>query len=358
MSRAAQNKVTRIIYVTLLVFLLLVFVSPFVIPIMFAGTVALAMFPLLVRLEKRGLSRRLASAILTTLFTIVISIPLFFFLIKGTVVVTGQLEKMSFNEKLREDGMTGLVTDLRHDLVLSVQKIAQKFDVSDFLTAKKIDSYLAMVNSYLLKFFQDFATQIPVVVLFFIIMILCTYSFLKNAQGVKNFAQKVFGFDDEKMDTLVEIYIRDSRQVYISNITTGAVQAVLVALGGMILGIADFFFIFFVTLILSFVPVIGASPVAFMLALVAFFKGETTHAIILVVLGAVTGVVDNIMRPWLASFGESHIPPIVSFVCVIGGALLLGFPGLFIGILVGSIAYDTLPLFWEELAKSNLKEKP
>jgi predicted PurR-regulated permease PerM len=60
-------------------------------------------------------------------------------------------------------------------------------------------------------------------------------------------------------------------------------------------------------------------------------------------------VIDNMLRPWLATFGESKIPPIVAFVCVIGGALLLGFPGLFIGLLVGSIAYDTLPIFWDDL---------
>nr|MBA2405828.1 hypothetical protein [Bdellovibrionales bacterium] len=28
---------------------------------------------------------------------------------------------------------------------------------------------------------------------------------------------------------------------------------------------------------------------------------------------------------------------------------MLGFPGLFIGLLVAAVAYDTLPLFWEEL---------
>jgi predicted PurR-regulated permease PerM len=59
--------------------------------------------------------------------------------------------------------------------------------------------------------------------------------------------------------------------------------------------------------------------------------------------------VDNFLRPWLASFGESKAPAIVCFVFVIGGALLLGLPGLFIGLLVALVAYDTIPLFWDEL---------
>ena len=42
----------------------------------------------------------------------------------------------------------------------------------------------------------------------------------------------------------------------------------------------------------------------------------------------------------------------MSFVFVIGGALLIGFPGLFIGLLLGAVVYDTLPLFWDEIGKT------
>jgi hypothetical protein len=38
---------------------------------------------------------------------------------------------------------------------------------------------------------------------------------------------------------------------------------------------------------------------------------------------------------------------------VLGGAILLGFPGLFLGLLMGSLIFDTMPLFWKEIAKSN-----
>jgi hypothetical protein len=42
-----------------------------------------------------------------------------------------------------------------------------------------------------------------------------------------------------------------------------------------------------------------------------------------------------------------------AFICVLGGALWLGFPGLFIGLLIGTFAYDTLPLFWQEIARGD-----
>lgn len=339
----------RTLYVIILVLALSFLVWPFLIPIIFGGTVALTLNPVLDRLEARGMRRNRAAALLTTIFGFVISIPLFFFLIKGTIAVTQQLEKLQINEKLRDQGVTELVSDIRHDIVLAVHKYSSKYEFLSFLDERKIDRYLGMINNFLLGFFQDLAASLPTLFILLLIMILCTFSFLNNAHKVRYFFQTITGFSDARMNELTHIFIKDSRQVYLSNIVTGAVQSLMVAIGVSLLRLGDFFLVFFITLILSFIPVIGAAPVAFLFAFLAFLKGNTTASIILVVLGVITGVVDNFLRPWLASFGESKIPPGVAFVCVIGGALWLGFPGLFIGLLIGSYAYDTLPIFWEEL---------
>lgn len=345
----AEIKAVRVGYIVLLSLFMLLMVSPFFIPIILAGTISLALYPIQVRLESRGLSPSRAAALITTIFTVVISIPIFFFLVKGTMMITQQLEKISFNDKLKDQGVQDFVMDLRHDFVISIHKFTAKYDFLDFLTDKKIDTYLGTVNGFLMRFFSEFAGSLPTFVMFLLIMILCIFSFLHRGKGLRAFFQEITGFSDERMDQVTAIYIDDARQAYLSNIITGGIQSLIVATGVTALGLGEFFFVFFITLILSFIPVIGAAPVAFIFAGIGFFKGETSSWIILAVLGCFTGVVDNILRPWLATFGESKIPPMIAFVCVIGGALLLGFPGLFIGLLVGSIAYDTLPIFWEEL---------
>lgn len=349
MSTKTEVKVVRILYVVLLVLASLILVSPFFIPIVFGGTLSLALYPLLLKLESKGMKRNRAAGLITFLFTVIISIPVFFFVIKGTMVVTQALQNIAKNEKLKEQGVEEIVSTLRDDLVTGIHKYLTKFEFMDFMTAEKISHYLDSINGFLLNFFQSFASSIPLFMLFLLIIVICIFSFLKNAFYVRNFFQKILGVDDEKMNTLIKIYIRDSRQVYLSNIVTGGIQSFMVSLGVWLLGIGDFFLVFFITLILSFIPVVGAGPVALVFAFIAFVKGMSTAAIILVVLSGVVGVTDNILRPWLTSFGESKCPPVVSFVFVIGGALLLGFPGLFIGLLVGSYAYDTLPIFWNSL---------
>lgn len=343
----------RVLYMTVLSIAFLILVSPFSVSIIFGGSVALALFPLILKLESKGLSRKKSAAILTILFTVLISIPISFFIAKGIVTVTGHLEKINFNEQLRDQGMQGFVSDVRHDIVLSVHKYAQKVNVGEFLTPKKIDGYLNVITTWLLRFFQGFLMSLPVMFVFILITVLCTYSFLKNAASVRHFFQRIFGFDDETMSDLVAIAIRDARDVYVSNIVTAAVQALCVALGASLTGTADFFLVFFVTLILAFIPIVGAGPVAFACGLLAYIKGDSTSAIILVVVGLFAGTIDNIIRPWLATIGESNIPQITAFIAVLGGALLMGFPGLFIGLLVGSFAYDTLPIFWREMARGD-----
>lgn len=339
----------RTLYIIILTGLLLFLVYPFFIPIFFAATVSLALYPLFIRLQNKGLKKNRAAALLTSLFGIVISIPLFFFVIKGTVAVINQLEKMSINEKLRDQGVSELVSDIRHDFVMAIHEYSARFEFLDFLNEKKINQYLTLVNTHLLVYLKSFAAHIPTYFIFLLIMIICTYSFLTHAESVRNFFKKITGFSDERMEELTHVFMKDSRQVYLSNIVTGGIQSLIVASAVKLLGLGSFFVVFFITLILSFIPVIGAAPVAFVFGIMAFMTGKTTPGIVMIVVGIFTGVIDNVLRPWLASFGESRIPPVVAFVCVIGGALWLGFPGLFIGLLIGSIAYDTLPIFWEEL---------
>ena len=349
MSKRPQHLVQRVTYILILVLLSIYLISPFIISIVLAGTIALVLFPFQLKLESHNWKRNRAAAFITFVFTMVISLPFLFFLTKGTIVVIDFLEEFSVGEKIQNQGMQKIFSVLRHDLIERLQHFLSRWPSTNFLTEAKIMGYLKSVNEYVLKFFTNTATNIPAIVLFFLMMILFTYSFLSGAASVRKFFQELFGFTNKKMDLIVEIFIRDARQVYISNVVTGTFQSILVATGVYFVANADWFLVFFITLILSFVPVIGAAPMAFFFALVSFLQGNSSGAVGLSVLAVFTGLIDNILRPWLASYGETKAPAVISFVFVIGAALLLGFPGLFIGLFVAAIAYDTLPIFWEDM---------
>src|SRR5690606_17218401 len=117
MSRKVEYSVVKVAYVLFLVTLVLYLVSPFIIPIVFAGTVALTLYPLQKKLELKGWSKKKASALLTSAFLIIISLPFSVFLAKGTTAVTYQLEKFQTDERYKDKGFQKIFSTIKRDFV-------------------------------------------------------------------------------------------------------------------------------------------------------------------------------------------------------------------------------------------------
>ena len=340
-----KEKTLRLLLVVFVLGLFFYLISSFTIPIVFAASVSLTLYPLYEFLLNKGMKRHLAALLLTSFFGLVISIPLFFFIYKGTTSVTEKLQELTVSGKFRHQGVGEILSGMRLDLLHFIQKLLSKYRIELF-KEEKIEESLNFIVTYLLKLFQNFLSNLPTIFLLLIVMIICVHSFLLHGRVIRDFSGRLFGFSEKKMETLSRTLMMDCRQVYLSNMITGGIQSILVASGVSLLGMGEFFLLFFITIILSFIPVIGASPVAFLFSLMAFLKGDSSSALILLILGLFVGIVDNILRPWLTTLGSSRIPPVAAFVCVVGGALWLGFSGLFIGLLIGTVTFDVLPLFW------------
>jgi predicted PurR-regulated permease PerM len=345
-------QVQRAIYILFILSSAIYLTFNFLIPVMLASTIALSLYPIQSRLEFKGWKKKYAASFLTILFTLLISIPFILFVSKGVRVLIEQLDKYTKSGDFSDVGFQKVMMTLRKDIILRIMNSLEKLPFGQVMNEQMINNYLKSFSSWLLNFFQGFLTGLPGITLFLVIMIFTTYSMLKNADHIKNFFQKIFGLNNQDMGELVFAFQSDARQVYVSNFLTGVIQSIIVATGVALIIDADWFLVFFITLIFSFIPVIGAAPMAFLFSIVAFFQGETSGAIILLVVGGFAGLIDNLLRPWLTTFGKTKAPPIVSFICVVGGAVTLGFPGLFLGLLLASIAFDTLPLFWRHLLKT------
>ncbi|MFA7613456.1 MAG: AI-2E family transporter [Candidatus Caldatribacteriota bacterium] len=344
-----KTKWVKLAYFLTLLALGLYLISPFLTPIIFGATISLALYPLHKKFLAKNISKKLSAGLLAFGFTFLISIPFTFFAARGSLIVSDQIQRLQRDSRFKEQEVSSIIKIVKGQITSWVETYSDKFGFPIQLTDDQFNVYAQKASNYLLTFFQNLATSLPTIFLFLLLMIISIYSFLKNSAAIRSFFQEILGLNDEKMNELSRKFINGSRQVYLTNLITGSVQSFVVALASSILGIFEFFLVFFITLILSFIPVIGAAPVAFVIGIYAFFQGEMIQAIIMLVVGGVAGVIDNILRPYLASFGDSKIPPIAAFVFVIGGAYLLGFPGLFIGLLVGSFIFDTLPFFWNDM---------
>ena len=91
------------------------------------------------------------------------------------------------------------------------------------------------------------------------------------------------------------------------------------------------------TFFLSVVPV-GPRWSGSRAAIWLFYQGSTGWGIFMLAWGVVVSSVDNIVKPWLISQG-SDLPFILIFFGVLGGALMFGFIGVFIGPTLLAVGY-------------------
>jgi predicted PurR-regulated permease PerM len=95
----------------------------------------------------------------------------------------------------------------------------------------------------------------------------------------------------------------------------------------------------------AMVPMVGAGAVWLPAALLLLILGQTSKAVILVLVGALLiGTIDNFLRPRLVG-GRTGLHELVVFFAVLGGLRFFGIVGLLIGPAVVAVAWSLLELF-------------
>jgi predicted PurR-regulated permease PerM len=111
---------------------------------------------------------------------------------------------------------------------------------------------------------------------------------------------------------------------------TALAQAIMAGIGFLIAGLPGAALLALLTFFASIVPVVGTGLVWVPAALWLFYHGFTGWGIFMLIWGMGVAGLDNVVKPWLISQG-SDMPFLLIFFGVIGGALVFGFIGVFLG---------------------------
>lgn len=141
----------------------------------------------------------------------------------------------------------------------------------------------------------------------------------------------------ERGTHLLEVAGNTVRGVVYGILGTGLLQALMAGIGFLIAGVPGAALLALLTFFLSVVPV-GPPLVWLPAALWLFSQGKTGWGVFLLIWGVVVSSVDNVVKPWLISQG-SDLPFILIFFGVLGGALVFGFIGVFIGPTLLAVGY-------------------
>lgn len=126
-------------------------------------------------------------------------------------------------------------------------------------------------------------------------------------------------------------------------------QAVLMLVAYLALGVPAAFLAAGATFIFAWIPMVGSAPVWLAGAIYLYTQGSIVKVIIMVILGIVTGIIDNFIRP-LVLKGRSNMHPLVSLVAIFGGIGMFGIMGIFVGPIIAAIMIALLQI-WPDIGR-------
>jgi len=128
---------------------------------------------------------------------------------------------------------------------------------------------------------------------------------------------------------------------------TAAAQSTVMLLSYLILGVPAAFLAAGASFIGAWIPLVGSTPVWLAGAIYLYVQDAMLKAILMVVFGLMTGLVDNFVRPMILK-GRSKMHPLVSLVTIFGGIEMFGIMGVFLGPILAAVLIALLQI-WPEV---------
>jgi predicted PurR-regulated permease PerM len=334
-----------------LVFLILGFcfklLLPFMMPILWAIILAIVLYPGFNFLQKKLKGRKsLASFIITIALLALIILPTVFFVnsVASTVmelkagVEDGTVKVATPGQNIKDwplignkayDFLYALSTDLKTGLLQYKEQIVE-------ISKKLIGSVLSSTVALL---------QVILSVIIAGVLMVST-----SAQDLAtNFIKRIAGNSGEEF---LNISISTVYQVVKGILGVAIIQTLIQAVG--LFG-ANIPFAGVLTLLCLMLSIIQVGPIIINLGVIAylFSLDNTTAAILWTIFFILSGLSDNVLKPLLLGKG-ALVPMLVIFLGVIGGFMMSGFVGLFVGPIIFSIGYKLFAAWMDDKPESTV----
>lgn len=303
-------------------------VAPFLVPLGWAGVLAVCVYPI----HRRGI-RRLgatsAAALTTILVLILLVLPVWW--IVTTLVSQGGQAIAALQSAVGEKPPDWAVNAWRW-LQLHVPFLApDNLMASLSAGGQRIVGALASASGSLLG-------GVALLLVDLAITLFALFFFLRDAPTVVRLARGVLPFGEAERDRVVQQVGDLIFASVIAGLAVAAVQGLLGGLAFWLVGLRAPVVWGTVMAFCALIPVAGTWVVWLPVAVWLLATGEVTRGLILMGVGAgLVASVDNVLRPILLS-GRSSMNALVTFVALLGGAAAFGFIGLVFGPVVIAVA--------------------
>jgi len=324
--------IAGVIVLALLVFILyasIQFISSF-----FGAVILAFIFRPLDKKLRQYMPPKFSAAIILIISLILVILPIIF-------IVNGLIEQIA------------LLPDQIVKIKLVKDKIEEfiPFDI-DINETQLASQTISFLTGSIRPFFSNILNAIVILFLLFFLL----YYLILYYDNLKKIILQYLPFTRKNNLVIVKRFKEITYSTIIGTFLIAIIQGGLLAFNFYLLGIPNALFWGVVTMILSFLPIVGAPIIWGPAAGILIISGQVDKGIALIIIGIFISTLDNILRPIINQrYGRIH--PIVSIVGIYIGVSQFGIVGIFIGPLL--VAYFLL--FWrlyrEEYFEPSFMEK-
>lgn len=350
------------VFFALLLFLLyqlaLVF-QPFLFPMLWAALLVHATYPLHGRLTQfLGGRDTLSAAVLTIGALTIVVAPL---------VVTGVLlvrETRVAEEEIRAWIVSGGLERLPQQVaaVPVVGAWLQTLLSIDGLREISMEQTLMAGATFLSQFFMDqmggLLKNTLVLVMDFFIMLLVLFFLYKEGRDWIGTLYELVPLDESHKQKISARLDQTVRAVIKGMLVTAMVQGLLAGAAYAVLGVPFPIVLTALTIIFAPIPFGGTALIWGPVVLYLFWNGLTAKGIVMLAWGVgVVSTVDQVLRPWLIG-RDVPIPVLFLVFSVLGGLVLYGPIGLFVGPVLVSLFMTAVQIYREEYHAADVPSGP
>ena len=315
--------------------------KPFVLILVWAVVIAIAIYPVHVFFEKIFRGRKILAVIVLTL------VMLSFIIIPSGLIIYSLYEGVNhFRDAFNNGehlipppgGTTANWPVITKPIVEIWQLASDNLQDAVVKYSEQIKEYGAILLIALAGFSKG---SLSFVVSIIIAGVLLVYADSSVVVTHKIFG-KLVGKDSENFATITVLTIRNVDKGILG---VAFIQTAMIGVGFFIAGVPFAGLWTILCLILAIVQ-IGVGPIAIPVVIYMFSVSDTTTAVILAIWIGITFVSDNVLKPILLG-RNAPAPMLVIFLGAIGGFLYNGFIGLFLGAIILTIGYK-LFMTWLE----------
>jgi predicted PurR-regulated permease PerM len=329
----AINTALRVGFVVLLLYWSFLIVKPFLMLVLWGIIISVALYPLFKKLAaKLGGREKLSATIITLVMLAILIIPSIF-LIDSTVEtmssLANQMENETFQIKPPEEKIA--------DWPVVGKPVYETWKLFSTNLDAAIDKFKPQIKEMAPKVFS-MATGLGTTVLLFIVSIIIAGVLFTQAKPAERAARSIFDtLIGKQSENFVMLSAGIIRSVVQGILGIAVIQSLLSAIGMFAIGIPAAGVWAIVVLFLAIVqlpPILLLGPIA----IYSFTIADTTPAIIFSVYAILVSVSDAFLKPLLLGRGVD-VPMLAVLLGAIGGMILSGIIGLFVGAVVLAITY-------------------